>query len=90
MTSRAPAFLFVVVAVVLVALPALGFDPREFARRHGGTTRLSIATGNTGGVYYPYGGAIARIISQSLPAWMLRRSYGGICRQPEADSAGQG
>ena len=67
MTSRAPAFLFVVVAVVLVALPALGFDPREFARRHGGTTRLSIATGNTGGVYYPYGGAIARIISQSLP-----------------------
>jgi len=67
MTSRAPAVLFAVVAIVLVALPVLGFDPREFARRHGGTTRLSIATGNTGGVYYPYGGAIARIISQSLP-----------------------
>ena len=29
--------------------------------------RLSIATGNTGGVYYPYGGGLARIISQSLP-----------------------
>jgi uncharacterized protein len=67
MTSRAPAVLFAVVAIVLVALPVLSFDPREFARRHGGTTRLSIATGNTGGVYYPYGGAIARIISQSLP-----------------------
>ena len=49
------------------ALPVFGFDPREFARRHGGTTRLSIATGNTGGVYYPYGGGLARIISQSLP-----------------------
>jgi TRAP transporter TAXI family solute receptor len=67
MASRAPALLFGVVAVVLVALPVLGFDPREFARRHGGTTRLSIATGNTGGVYYPYGGGLARIISHSLP-----------------------
>ena len=67
MTSRAPAVLFVAVAAVLVALPVLGFDPREFARRHGGTMRLSIATGNTGGVYYPYGGGLARIISQSLP-----------------------
>jgi uncharacterized protein len=67
MASRAPAVLFGVVAAILVALPVLGFDPREFARRHGGTTRLSIATGNTGGVYYPYGGGLARIISQSLP-----------------------
>ncbi len=29
--------------------------------------RLSIATGGTGGVYYPYGGAIASIISTHLP-----------------------
>lgn len=29
--------------------------------------RLSIATGGTGGVYYPYGGAIAKIISEKLP-----------------------
>jgi uncharacterized protein len=28
---------------------------------------LSIATGGTGGVYYPYGGAIARLISEKLP-----------------------
>lgn len=65
--SRAPAVLGFLAATVLVALPVLGFNPREFARRHGGTTRLSIATGNTGGVYYPYGGGLARIISRSLP-----------------------
>jgi TRAP transporter TAXI family solute receptor len=30
-------------------------------------TRLSIATGGTGGVYYVYGGALARVISESVP-----------------------
>jgi TRAP transporter TAXI family solute receptor len=29
--------------------------------------RLSIATGGTGGVYYVYGGALARLISESVP-----------------------
>jgi TRAP transporter TAXI family solute receptor len=35
----------------------------------GGTSPrfLSIATGGTGGVYYPYGGALARIISEKIP-----------------------
>jgi len=33
----------------------------------GGTRFLSIATGGTGGVYYPYGGAIARLISEKIP-----------------------
>ena len=28
--------------------------------------RLSIATGNTGGVYYPYGGGLAKVIGESL------------------------
>jgi TRAP transporter TAXI family solute receptor len=46
---------------------AVGSNPRELARRHGGITRLSIATGNTGGVYYPYGGGIAKVIGESLP-----------------------
>ena len=32
----------------------------------GMTLRLSIATGGTGGVYYPYGGGIAKIISDHL------------------------
>jgi uncharacterized protein len=31
-----------------------------------GVQRLSIATGGTGGVYYPYGGGIAKIISENL------------------------
>ncbi len=31
------------------------------------TTRLSIATGGTGGVYYVYGGALARLISEAVP-----------------------
>ena len=29
--------------------------------------RLSIATGGTGGVYYPMGGAIASVVTKSLP-----------------------
>jgi len=45
---------------------AVGSNPREFARTHGGVVRLSIATGNTGGVYYPYGGGLAKIIGESL------------------------
>jgi hypothetical protein len=53
--------------LVLVALAALSCNPREFAREHGGITRLSIATGNTGGVYYPYGGGLAKVIGDSIP-----------------------
>ena len=30
-------------------------------------TRISIATGGTGGVYYVYGGALARLISENVP-----------------------
>jgi TRAP transporter TAXI family solute receptor len=33
----------------------------------GGTRRLSIATGGTGGVFYPYGGGIAKVLSEHLP-----------------------
>ena len=31
------------------------------------TLRLSIATGGTGGVFYPYGGGIAKVISEHVP-----------------------
>lgn len=52
----------------LAATGALvGCDVRELARRHGAKQRLSIATGGTGGVYYPYGGAIARVIGARIP-----------------------
>ena len=55
-------------ALVLAGLgaAAVGSNPREFARAHGGVVRLSIATGNTGGVYYPYGGGLAKVIGESL------------------------
>ena len=65
--SRVPAIVFGAIVLFAIALAASGFDPREFSRKHGGTMRLSIATGNTGGVYYPYGGGLARVISQSIP-----------------------
>ena len=42
-------------ALVLAAAPALA------------QTRLSIATGGTGGVYYPLGGGLAAVITKSLP-----------------------
>jgi TRAP transporter TAXI family solute receptor len=32
----------------------------------GAQTRLSIATGGTGGVYYPYGGAMANVLSENI------------------------
>src|SRR5688572_7487586 len=56
------------VAAGAVALPSLGLgcDVREYARRHGGKRRLSIATGPLGGVYYMYGGGIASVISQHV------------------------
>src|SRR5688572_3682824 len=54
-------------AAILIGGLSTVFDPREFARNHGGITRLSIATGNTGGVYYPYGGGLAKVIGDSLP-----------------------
>jgi hypothetical protein len=31
------------------------------------TTYLSIATGGTGGVYYPYGGGIAKLLNENIP-----------------------
>ena len=65
--TRLPAVVFGAIVLFAIALAASGFDPREFSRKHGGTMRLSIATGNTGGVYYPYGGGLARVISQSVP-----------------------
>jgi hypothetical protein len=67
MTSRVPVALFGALVLFAIGLAAGGFNPREYARKHGGTLRLSVATGNTGGVYYPYGGGLARVISQSIP-----------------------
>ncbi len=53
-------FLLVIPAAVAAACsgqPATGERP----------VRLSIATGGTGGVFYPYGGGIARVLTEHLP-----------------------
>jgi hypothetical protein len=56
-----------VAAILAAAFVAAACNPQELARRVGARARLSIATGGTGGVYYPYGGAIARLITEHLP-----------------------
>src|SRR5215212_7215924 len=46
------------VAVICAAGPGLAQQK---------STRLSIATGGTGGVFYPLGGGLANILSKALP-----------------------
>ena len=41
--------------------------PAAHRRRPAVKRRLSIATGGTGGVFYPYGGGIAKVITEHLP-----------------------
>ena len=50
-------FTILTAAAVLLAGCSEG-PPRQY---------LSIATGGTGGVYYPYGGGIAKVLSETLP-----------------------
>jgi hypothetical protein len=50
------------------AIMALALVLTGFATRAATTQRLSIATGGTGGVYYPMGGAMAAVISKYLPS----------------------
>lgn len=56
---------FVVASFALAAsiLVTSGCNPQQV---DGLTVRISIATGGTGGVYYPYGGGIAKVISDHL------------------------
>ena len=56
---RAVPALIVGIALLFVA----GCTSQETS---GLTVRLSVATGGTGGVYYPYGGGIAKVISDHL------------------------
>ena len=53
--------------VLAVAVVSCG-SPRDWARAAGARLRLSIATGGTGGVFYPYGGGIAKVLSDHVPA----------------------
>ena len=49
-----------------VAVAAAAATALACGQPQGLTQRISIATGGTGGVYYPYGGGIAKVISDNL------------------------
>jgi TRAP transporter TAXI family solute receptor len=55
--KRSPVF---VAIAFMLALPAC-------SRGGEGAKYLSIATGGTGGVYYPYGGGLAKVLNENLP-----------------------
>ena len=63
---RSRTTLIATVATAL-ALAACGGERQDAASGEGG--RLSIATGNTTGVYYQMGGGLARLIGQNLPGY---------------------
>jgi TRAP transporter TAXI family solute receptor len=52
--------------VLAVCAAIAACNPAPNGGGAGEIKRLSIATGGTGGVYYPYGGGIAKIISESI------------------------
>ena len=55
------------VLVILVSVVLASCNPQGNAGKNGSIVRLSIATGGTGGVFYPYGGGIAKIIGEHIP-----------------------
>ena len=55
------------IAPISLMFAILSCSPQGSDGTHASVVRLSIATGGTGGVFYPYGGAIAKIIGESIP-----------------------
>ena len=64
--TAGPPALIAALVVALAALATSGCNPQELAQRASTTQWISVATGGTGGVYYPYGGGIAKVISDHL------------------------
>jgi TRAP transporter TAXI family solute receptor len=62
-TSKRAARGWLALCLVFFAFSACAPGPST----SGGKRRLSIATGGTGGVFYPYGGGIAKVITENLP-----------------------
>src|SRR6476619_2680964 len=60
-----PTRIFFVLAAIT---PALAFACGGGAGGKPSARFLSIATGGTGGVYYPYGGGIAKVLNEKLPS----------------------
>ena len=56
----------VLAAAAAIAAGTLACGGPDGSGGGGLTVRLSIATGGTGGVYYPYGGGIAKVISDNV------------------------
>src|SRR5215813_13650963 len=54
-------------SAALTTIGSLGFILSIASAQAQVKTRLSIATGGTGGVYYPLGGGLAALISKYLP-----------------------
>jgi TRAP transporter TAXI family solute receptor len=52
---------------VLLTLTLAACNPQPSGGSDNSIIRLSIATGGTGGVFYPLGGGIAKIIGESIP-----------------------
>jgi TRAP transporter TAXI family solute receptor len=60
-------FVRTVAAALFAALLAAACGGSSSSSTGGGLQRLSIATGGTGGVFYPYGGGVAKVISEHVP-----------------------
>lgn len=63
MWDMKPARLAAALGSLLLTPVVFGCSPSEIGTL---TERLSIATGGTGGVYYPYGGGVAKVISDGI------------------------
>ncbi|MCC7016124.1 MAG: TAXI family TRAP transporter solute-binding subunit [Rhodospirillales bacterium] len=59
-----------VAAVAAIALVPLGADAQQ-------QKSFSIATGGTGGVYYPMGGGMANVLSKFVPGWQATAEVTG-------------
>jgi len=51
-------------SIAALALAAISFAPAALAQA---STKISITTGGTGGVYYPLGGGMANVLSKYVP-----------------------
>jgi uncharacterized protein len=49
------------------ALLGAACSPQQVAEERGAKRRISVATGGTGGVYYVYGGGLAKVIGEGVP-----------------------
>ena len=62
---------------ILLPLLLVAVLGRRAARWRPTKLRLSIATGGTGGVYYPYGGGLARLLSAHVPGMQVTAEVTG-------------